>query len=199
LSPHRPRRSADQLRAAYEDTLDALRRRFEQLERSVAQFVPDLDEQALTTAWDSDDPAERNRADGVLSNFEKTYMLLMDLITVSVKLARRIGAIDDESTPPPELLANVGVIAHDAVVAIAKQREVRNTSQHIYVQLSMAVLRRTVLQQIETTPSTIRSVTAWVESLDDMGDIALRATALPVLDERSEDEILGYDEHGLPG
>lgn len=28
--------------------------------------------------------------------------------------------------------------------------------------------------------------------------IALRCAALPVLDERSEDEILGYDEHGLP-
>jgi uncharacterized protein YutE (UPF0331/DUF86 family) len=166
MSPHRPRRNADQLRAAYEDTLDALRRRFEQLERSVAQFAPDLDEQALTAAWDSDDPAERNRADGVLSSFEKTYMLLMDLFTLSAKLARRIGAIDEESTPALELLANAGVISHDAVAAIEKQREVRNTSQHIYVQLSMAVLRRAVLQQIETTPSTIRNVAAWVESLE---------------------------------
>jgi hypothetical protein len=28
--------------------------------------------------------------------------------------------------------------------------------------------------------------------------IALRSPALPVLDERPEDDILGYDEHGLP-
>ena len=28
--------------------------------------------------------------------------------------------------------------------------------------------------------------------------IALRCAALPVLDDRPEDEILGYDEHGLP-
>jgi len=28
--------------------------------------------------------------------------------------------------------------------------------------------------------------------------IALRCAALPVLDERPEAEILGYDEHGLP-
>ncbi len=28
--------------------------------------------------------------------------------------------------------------------------------------------------------------------------IALRCAALPVLDERSEEEILGYDERGLP-
>ena len=28
--------------------------------------------------------------------------------------------------------------------------------------------------------------------------IALRCAALPVLDDRSDDEILGYDQHGLP-
>ena len=28
--------------------------------------------------------------------------------------------------------------------------------------------------------------------------IALRCAALPIVDERPEDEILGYDEHGLP-
>lgn len=28
--------------------------------------------------------------------------------------------------------------------------------------------------------------------------IALRCAALPVLDERTDDEILGYGEHGLP-
>jgi antitoxin VapB len=29
--------------------------------------------------------------------------------------------------------------------------------------------------------------------------IARRTAALPVLDQRTDDEILGYDEHGLPG
>ncbi len=28
--------------------------------------------------------------------------------------------------------------------------------------------------------------------------IAVRCAQLPVIDDRSEDEILGYDEHGLP-
>lgn len=32
----------------------------------------------------------------------------------------------------------------------------------------------------------------------DLDAIALRCAALPVLDERSEEEILGYDEQGLP-
>ena len=34
---------------------------------------------------------------------------------------------------------------------------------------------------------------------DELDEIALRCASLPVLDERSEDEILGYDAHGLPG
>lgn len=155
-----------QLRELYSETAAAIGRQFEQLEVVVAQFDPDLDEQALVAAWNSEDPVERNRVGLLLGCFEKTYMLLMDLITLSVKLARRIGAIDDESTPPPELLANAGIITGDALAAIIRQREVRNTSQHVYVELSMAVLRRAVLQQIETTPSTIRNVAAWVESLE---------------------------------
>lgn len=32
----------------------------------------------------------------------------------------------------------------------------------------------------------------------ELDEIALRAAALPILDRRSEDEILGYDESGLP-
>jgi antitoxin VapB len=37
------------------------------------------------------------------------------------------------------------------------------------------------------------------ESLaDELTDIAKRCGALPVLDDRPEDEILGYDAHGLP-
>jgi antitoxin VapB len=33
---------------------------------------------------------------------------------------------------------------------------------------------------------------------DELDEIGLRCTSLPVLDERSEDEILGYDTSGLP-
>ena len=33
---------------------------------------------------------------------------------------------------------------------------------------------------------------------DELDEIAARCAALPVLDDRSADEILGYDEHGLP-
>ena len=34
---------------------------------------------------------------------------------------------------------------------------------------------------------------------DELDDIALRCASLPALDRRAADEILGYDEGGLPG
>jgi antitoxin VapB len=34
---------------------------------------------------------------------------------------------------------------------------------------------------------------------DELDEIAKRCAALPVVDARPADEILGYDEHGLPG
>ncbi len=33
---------------------------------------------------------------------------------------------------------------------------------------------------------------------DELDEIAIRCAALPLLDPRSPEEILGYDEHGLP-
>jgi len=37
-----------------------------------------------------------------------------------------------------------------------------------------------------------------VSLADQIGEIATRCSALPLLDVRSEEEILGYDEKGLP-
>ncbi|MEX2489431.1 MAG: type II toxin-antitoxin system VapB family antitoxin [Pseudomonadales bacterium] len=34
--------------------------------------------------------------------------------------------------------------------------------------------------------------------VDELNDIALHCARLPVLDKRTEDEILGYDDEGLP-
>lgn len=166
MSPPRPQRSLIQLRDSYNETLDALRRRFEQLEAAVAQFPPDLDEQALSTAWHSDDPLERNRADNVLSGFEKTYMLVMDLITLSVKLGRRLGALgEDEKLSPIDALRELRIVSQDAQDALDVQREVRNASQHVYVELTVSALREAVKQQLDSTPRVIRSITVWVDSL----------------------------------
>ena len=165
MSPPRAQRTTVQLRDSYNETLDALRRRFEQLETAVAQFPPNLDEQALSAAWHSDDPLERNRADNVLSSFEKTYMLLMDLVTLSVKLGRRLGAIDvDEELSAIEALRELQLVSRPASEALDAQREVRNSSQHVYVELTVSVLREAVEQQIESTPRVIRSIVSWVDS-----------------------------------
>ncbi len=166
MNPPRPRRSLEQLRGSYDDTLDALRRRFEQLEIAVVQFAPDLDEQALSVAWHSSDPFERNRADSVLSSFEKTYMLLMDLITLSVKIGRRLGDLGvDEGSSPVETLRELKVLSEGAVEALAIAREVRNASQHVYVELDISDLREAVERQLESSPRVIHSITTWVDSL----------------------------------
>jgi antitoxin VapB len=34
--------------------------------------------------------------------------------------------------------------------------------------------------------------------LEEMAEIRARVSAMPVLDDRSADDIIGYDEHGLP-
>jgi uncharacterized protein YutE (UPF0331/DUF86 family) len=165
VNPPRSKRSAEQLRESYEETLDALRSRFEQLEAAVAQFEPDLDEQAFSAAWNSGDPLERNRADNVLSSFEKTYMLIMDLITLSVKLARRLGVLDvDERLSPLQVLRELKVLSRSAEEALDVEREVRNASQHVYVELEISDVRKVVAVQLESSPRIVQSITAWVEA-----------------------------------
>lgn len=44
----------------------------------------------------------------------------------------------------------------------------------------------------------VRGVPRRQDLVGELNSIALRCAALPVLDTRSEEEILGYDEHGLP-
>lgn len=167
MNPHRPRRNVAQLRESYAETVGALRRTFEQLGVAAAQFEPALDEQALVSAWDSDDPTERNQVGLLLACCEKTYMLLMDLVVLSVRLGRRLGALnEDEDAPPLEVLCDLGVITHEVQAALEQQRKVRNTSQHIYVELSMSELRVAALGQLRTTPAAIRNIAAWVESLE---------------------------------
>jgi hypothetical protein len=166
VNPHRPREISEKLRESYDGTLDALRRRFEQLEWAVAQFQPDLDELAFSTAWYSDDPSERTRADSVLSSFEKTHMLLMDLIALSVKIAGPLDALGlDQETSPVEVLRELQVISQPARDSLDVQHEVRNLSQHVYVELTVSDLRDAVLQQIDSTPRIIRNITSWVDGL----------------------------------
>jgi hypothetical protein len=157
------------LRMSYDETLDALRRRFEQLEWAVSQFQPDLDEKAFSAAWYSDDPSERARADNVLSSFEKTYMLLMDLITLSVKIAVRLDALNvDEGPSSVETLGELQIISKPAQDSLDVQREVRNLSQHVYVELTVSDLRDAVMQQLESTPRMIGNVTSWVDGLTEV-------------------------------
>lgn len=167
MSPHREQRSTEQLRDLYNATLDALRRSYEQLEASVDDFDPDLDEQSFSAAWHSDDPLDRNRAGAVLSNFERTYMLLLDIMTLAVKLAKRWGALErDVDGSPTAILHKAGVVSRQAEESLEAQRRVRNSSQHVYVELSVSNVRQAVKRQLDTTPAVVRSIAAWIDSLD---------------------------------
>ncbi len=55
-----------------------------------------------------------------------------------------------------------------------------------------------VTQAIRSRIERIRRERTGVSLADRLNEIARRCAALPVLDPRSADEILGYDEHGLP-
>jgi len=65
----------------------------------------------------------------------------------------------------------------------------------------LADRRGTTLTQAVTealTEALDRSTPAAIPKLERLKEISRRASKLPVLDHRSPDEILGYDETGLP-
>lgn len=63
------------------------------------------------------------------------------------------------------------------------------TGESITVAVGTAVSER--LKRVQARPCDDRLI-------EDLTEIALRAAARPVLDDRTADEIIGYDKHGLP-
>lgn len=59
-------------------------------------------------------------------------------------------------------------------------------------------LTQTILQALRERHQRIRAARQQEKLLEDLTAIARRAAALPELDRRTPDEIIGYDEHGLP-
>jgi len=55
-----------------------------------------------------------------------------------------------------------------------------------------------VTQSLSERLERLRKSLAKRRLADQLDEIALHCSALPVLDSRSTDEIMGYDEHGLP-
>lgn len=56
-----------------------------------------------------------------------------------------------------------------------------------------------VTQALKERLERVRRARATRGLADDLDEIALHCAALPVRDRRSADQIMGYDEHGLPG
>ena len=59
-------------------------------------------------------------------------------------------------------------------------------------------LTQTILQALRERHQRVRAARKQEQLMEDLTAIARRAAALPELDRRSPDEIIGYDEHGLP-
>jgi antitoxin VapB len=55
-----------------------------------------------------------------------------------------------------------------------------------------------VTQALRDRLARLRRERAQRRLADELDEIALHCARLPVLDSRTPDEILGYDEHGLP-
>ena len=59
-------------------------------------------------------------------------------------------------------------------------------------------MTETILESLKERHQRIRAANSSQRLLDDLGAIAKRTAGLPKLDDRSPEEILGYDERGLP-
>ena len=59
-------------------------------------------------------------------------------------------------------------------------------------------MTETILESLKERHQRIRAANTSQRLLDDLSVIAKRTAALPKLDDRSAEEILGYDERGLP-
>ena len=55
-----------------------------------------------------------------------------------------------------------------------------------------------VTQALRERLERVRRLRARRRLADELDEIALHCAAIPVRDQRSADEIIGYDEHGLP-
>lgn len=64
------------------------------------------------------------------------------------------------------------------------------TGETLTEAVTMAIEERLLRQRGRRTPRRLRA---------ELMSISERCAALPDLDRRTADEILGYDEHGLPG
>jgi antitoxin VapB len=59
-------------------------------------------------------------------------------------------------------------------------------------------LTKAVTEALRERLERVRRRRAGRSLAEELNEIALRCAALPDLDTRSPDEIIGYDEHGLP-
>jgi antitoxin VapB len=78
-----------------------------------------------------------------------------------------------------------------------KDPETERLARHL-AQLTGETITTAIKRAIEERLRRVGGHSRKAALLEDLADIRRRWSALPVLDDRTPEDILGYDEHGLP-
>ena len=98
----------------------------------------------------------------------------------------------------PKIESDVSELDPAYVVAIEDARAEVDAGRRFYRTRCAAGCSRGATVKHTIVGHNPREVRAQSQPLSDLTAIRLRCAALPVLDERQPDDIIGYDEHGLP-
>lgn len=168
MTPARPPSSDSDLRERLDRTFVALRRQFEQLELAFEPWRGEDGHWDFNAAYDSDDPAERNRAELVHANFERCHQLTRDSIELAAKLAERAdrlpkptGNNEDRIT----VMAREGVLTAGDETLMREQVIVRNESQHAYVQTAANQIYEAAERQLPHGRALVGRVATFAEQL----------------------------------
>ncbi len=167
MTPPRQSASDADLLARLDRTFVALQRQHEQLELALEPWRSDRGHRAFTAAYDSDDPAERNRAELVHANFERYHQLTRDVIELSGKLAERAGRLPKpgNSRDRVDVLLQEGIITRGDESSLRQHATVRNDSQHAYVETGAKHVYEAAQRQLEEGRRLVGRLATFVEAM----------------------------------
>jgi len=167
VTPPRPPASDADLLERLDQTFVQLHRQHEQLELALEPWQGEKGRRAFHAAYESDDPAARNRAELVHANFERHHQLTRDIIEVAGKLAERRERLPKPATGEDRIhvLLQEGLITRADEALLRQHTIVRNESQHAYVQTAASQVYEAAERQINDGRTLVGRLAAFVETL----------------------------------
>ena len=159
MAPRRARTSDDDLVDRFERASIELRRKLEQLGAALERFD---DAAAYERAWASPDPSQRNLAEQVHATFERSHQLLMDLAVIAVKLGERRKSLPPSNARMTERLVRARVIGAVEAGLVEDHRELRNQSQHWYMEQVPAEVWSAASTQLKRAAGIAGKLACWV-------------------------------------